>query len=116
MTRQPSHFGLIPHRQSVYLIIDVQSCRKPNILIPRCQLTLMPAHLVLPWHIEVVLITEAGPWADAKLGDRAASSREPNRLARGVNRNRWMSSQPIATWMTPCNSRSVMLAGTRTGR
>src|SRR5450631_1477039 len=27
-----------------------------------------------------------------------------------------MASQPIATWTTPCNSRSVKLAGTRTRR
>jgi hypothetical protein len=77
----------------------------------------LEAYLELPWTIEIVLVAEAGSLAEAKLesgtsGDRAANSREPNHFARSMNWNRWMPSQPIATWMTPCNSRRVMLAGT----
>ena len=33
---------------------------------------------------------------------------------RTTNSNRWMPSQPIASWTTPCSSRNVMESGTRT--
>ena len=35
---------------------------------------------------------------------------------RTTNSNRWMPSQPIASWTTPCSSRNVMESGTRTRR
>ena len=35
---------------------------------------------------------------------------------RTANSNRWMPSQPIASWTTPCNSRSDTDSGTRTRR
>ena len=38
------------------------------------------------------------------------------RTPRTANSNRWMPSQPIASWTTPCNSRKDMDSGTRTRR
>ena len=54
--------------------------------------------------------------ARVTLGWEADTSQEPSRRERRQNWCRWMPSQPIATWIMPCNSRKVQASDTSTRR
>jgi hypothetical protein len=82
---------------------------------------ILDANLVAPWDVQVVLLEE--PRASAKLQRRQrhvgrAGRQFQRSIARGAQAEliKVMPSQPIATWITPCNSRSVKDVGTSTRR